>query len=127
MTTPGDLDWLLGNMVATVERVRHAVLLSGDGLPMAASPGMRPDEIDRLAALASGVQSLARGAGQELAGGEVRQTVIEMDLALLFIVAAGHGACLTVVTDIEADAGQVAYEMAILVKRVGVHMVANPR
>jgi predicted regulator of Ras-like GTPase activity (Roadblock/LC7/MglB family) len=127
MTNQGDLDWLLGNMVTTVDRVRHAVLLSGDGLPMAASPGIRPDEMDRLAALASGVQSLARGAGQELAAGEVRQTVIEMDLALLFIVAAGHGTCLTVVADIEADAGQVAYEMTILVKRVGLHMVANPR
>jgi predicted regulator of Ras-like GTPase activity (Roadblock/LC7/MglB family) len=127
MTTQGELDWLLANMVATVDRVRHAVLLSGDGLPMAASPGLGPDEADRLAALASGVQSLARGAGQELAAGEVRQTIIEMDLALLFIVAAGHGTCLTVVADIEADAGQVAYEMAVLVKRVGVHMVANPR
>ena len=127
MTTQGDLNWLLENMVATVERVRHAVLLSGDGLPMAASPGLRPDEMDRLAALASGVQSLARGAGQELKAGEVRQTIIEMDLALLFIVAAGHGTCLTVVADIEADAGQVAYEMTILVKRVGVHMVADPR
>lgn len=127
MTTQGDLDWLLGNMVATVDRVRHAVLLSGDGLPMAASPGIRPDEMDRLAALASGVQSLARGAAQDLAAGEVRQTVIEMDLALLFIVAAGHGTCLTVVADIEADAGQVAYEMTVLVKRVGVHMAANPR
>jgi predicted regulator of Ras-like GTPase activity (Roadblock/LC7/MglB family) len=127
MTTQGELDWLLANMVATVDRVRHAVLLSGDGLPMAASPDMSPDEVDRLAALASGVQSLARGAGQELAAGEVRQTIIEMDLALLFIVAAGQGTCLTVVADIEADAGQVAYEMALLVKRVGVHMVANPR
>jgi len=127
MTTQGDLAWLLENMVATVERVRHAVLLSADGLPMAASPGLRPDEMDRLAALASGVQSLARGAGQELKAGEVRQTIIEMDLALLFIVAAGNGACMTVVADIEADAGQVAYEMTILVKRVGVHMVANPR
>jgi predicted regulator of Ras-like GTPase activity (Roadblock/LC7/MglB family) len=127
MTTQGELDWLLANMVATVDRVRHAVLLSGDGLPMAASPDMSPDEVDRLAALASGVQSLARGAGQELAAGQVRQTIIEMDLTLLFIVAAGQGTCLTVVADIEADAGQVAYEMAVLVKRVGVHMVANPR
>jgi predicted regulator of Ras-like GTPase activity (Roadblock/LC7/MglB family) len=127
MTPQGELDWLLANMVAAVDRVRHAILLSGDGLPMAASPDMRPEEVDRLAALASGVQSLARGAGQELAAGEVRQTIIEMDHALLFIVAAGQGTTLTVVADIEADAGQVAYEMAVLVKRVGVHMVANPR
>jgi predicted regulator of Ras-like GTPase activity (Roadblock/LC7/MglB family) len=127
MTAQGELDWLLANMVATVDLVRHAVLLSGDGLPMAASSDMGADVVDRLAALASGVQSLARGAGQELAAGEVRQTIIEMDMALLFIAPAGQGTCLTVVADINADAGQVAYEMAVLVKRVGVHMVANPR
>jgi predicted regulator of Ras-like GTPase activity (Roadblock/LC7/MglB family) len=57
----------------------------------------------------------------------MRQTIIEMDIALLFIAPAGQGTCLTVVADINADAGQVAYEMAVLVKRVGVHMVANPR
>jgi predicted regulator of Ras-like GTPase activity (Roadblock/LC7/MglB family) len=127
MTTQSELDWLLANMIATVERVRHAILLSGDGLPTAASPDMDPDEVDRLAALASAVQSLARGAGQALTAGEVRQTIIEMDQALLFIVAAGQGTCLAVVADIEADAGQVAYEMAVLVKRVGVHLVTNPR
>jgi predicted regulator of Ras-like GTPase activity (Roadblock/LC7/MglB family) len=35
MTSQGDLDWLLANMVATVDPVRHAVLLSGDGRPYA--------------------------------------------------------------------------------------------
>jgi predicted regulator of Ras-like GTPase activity (Roadblock/LC7/MglB family) len=45
----------------------------------------------------------------------------------LFITAAGEGTCLAVLADADADAGLVAYEMAVLVKRVGRHLVANPR
>jgi predicted regulator of Ras-like GTPase activity (Roadblock/LC7/MglB family) len=126
-TVRGELDWLLANMIETVDHVRQAVILSADGLVLAASPGMGQDEADHLAALAAGMQSLARGASQQLSGGEIRQTVIEMDEALMFIAAAGSGTCLAVVADVEADAGLIAYEMTVLVKRVGKHMVANPR
>jgi predicted regulator of Ras-like GTPase activity (Roadblock/LC7/MglB family) len=126
-TARGELDWLLATMIETVDHVRQAIILSADGLVLAASPGMVQDEADHLAALAAGMQSLARGASQQLSGGEIRQTVIEMDLAQMFIAAAGSGTCLAVVADVEADAGQIAYEMTVLVKRVGKHMVANPR
>ena len=126
-TVRGELDWLLANMTETVDHVRQAVILSADGLVVAASPGMVQDEAERLAALAAGMQSLARGASQQLSGGEIRQVVIEMDQVLLFIAAAGSGTCLAVVADVEADAGLIAYEMTVLVKRVGKHMVANPR
>ena len=126
-SAPGGLNWLLENLVSTVHRVRQAVILSPDGLPLGNSPGLSGDDADHLAALAAGVQSLARGAGQRFAGGEVRQTIIEMDAALLFITAAGQGTCLAVLADVDADAGLIAYEMAVLVKRVGQHMIANPR
>jgi len=126
-SAPGELNWLLENLVSTVDRVRQAVILSPDGLPLGNSPGLSADDADHLAALAAGVQSLARGAGQRFSGGEVRQTIIEMDAALLFITAAGQGTCLAVLADVDADAGLIAYEMAVLVKRVGQHMIANPR
>ncbi len=126
-SAPGELNWLLENLVSTVHRVRQAVILSPDGLPLGNSPGLSADDADHLAALAAGVQSLARGAGQRFSGGEVRQTIIEMDAALLFITAAGQGTCLAVLADVDADAGLIAYEMAVLVKRVGQHMIANPR
>jgi predicted regulator of Ras-like GTPase activity (Roadblock/LC7/MglB family) len=126
-TAQGELDWLLTTMVEKVDHVRQAIILSADGLVLATSPEITKDEADHLAALAAGMQSLARGASQQLSGGEVRQTVIEMDQALLFIAAAGSGTCLAVVADVEADAGLIAYEMTVLVKRVGKHMVANPR
>ncbi len=124
---PGELNWLLENLASTVDRVRQAVILSADGLTLGNSPGLSKDDADHLAALAAGVQSLARGASQRFSGGEVRQTIIEMDAALLFITAAGQGTCLAVLADAEADAGLIAYEMAVLVKRVGQHMATNLR
>jgi predicted regulator of Ras-like GTPase activity (Roadblock/LC7/MglB family) len=82
---------------------------------------------DRARAGLPGVQSLSRGAGQRFSGGEVRQTIVEMDAALLFITAAGQGTCLAVLAGPDADAGLIAYEIAVLVKRLGQHMVANLR
>jgi predicted regulator of Ras-like GTPase activity (Roadblock/LC7/MglB family) len=123
----GELDWLLDNLASTVLGVRNAVILSPDGLPLGRSPGLSDDDADHLAALAAGAQGLARGAGQRFGYGDVSQTIIEMDAALLFITPAGRGTCIALLADADADAGQIAYEMAVLVKRVGQHMVANPR
>ena len=88
-SAPGELNWLLENLVSTVDRVRQAVILSPDGLTLGNSPGLSEEDADHLAALAAGVHSLARGAGERFSGGEVRQTIIEMDAALLFITADG--------------------------------------
>jgi predicted regulator of Ras-like GTPase activity (Roadblock/LC7/MglB family) len=103
------------------------VILSRDGLMVGTSQGLGRDDAEHLAALAAGVQSLARGAGQHFKGGEVRQTVIEMETAFLFITAAGQGSCLAVLSSSAADAGLVAYEMAVLVKRIGQHLDSYPR
>lgn len=123
----GELDWLLENLASTVAGVRCAIVLSPDGLTLGKVPGMSEQDADHLSALAAGAQSLARGAGQKFSLGEVSQTIIEMDTALLFIVPAGRGTCLALLAEAGADAGQIAYEMAVLVKRVGQHMIANPR
>jgi predicted regulator of Ras-like GTPase activity (Roadblock/LC7/MglB family) len=124
---PGELSWLLHDLGTRVGHVRQAVVLSSDGLTMGSSQGLDRDDTDQLSALAAGMQSLAGGASRRFRGGAVRQTVIEMDDALLFITAAGPGACLAVLADGDADAGLVAYEMTVLVKRVGQHLAANPR
>jgi uncharacterized protein len=57
----------------------------------------------------------------------VRQTVVEMEEAFLLVTAAGLGACLAVLADSDADLGLVAYEMAMLVTRVGQTMDAPDR
>jgi predicted regulator of Ras-like GTPase activity (Roadblock/LC7/MglB family) len=126
-TAVTEFDWLLESLTASLGGVRYAVILSPDGLALGRSPGVTPDVAEHLAALVAGVQSLARGAGQRSGYGEVSQTIVEMDAVLLFITPAGRGTCLALLAEATADAGQIAYEMAVLIKRVGQHMIANPR
>ena len=126
-STAAGLNWLLGDLVGRVPHVRQAVVLSRDGLVVGSSEGMSREDAEHLSALAAGVQSLARGAGRHFAGGEVRQTIIEMDEVFLFVTAAGQGTCLAVLSSSDADAGLIAYEMATLVKRVGQHLSAEVR
>ena len=123
----GELDWLLDSLVSSVLGLRIAVILSPDGLSLGRSPGLSEAEAGHMAALAAGASSLARGVGVWTGYGDVSQTIIEMEAALMFITPAGRGTCLALLADANADAGQIAYEMAVLVKRVGQHMIANPR
>jgi predicted regulator of Ras-like GTPase activity (Roadblock/LC7/MglB family) len=123
----GELNWLLDGLADRVAHVRHGLVLSSDGLRIASSRGLSRENAEHLAAVASGFQSLARGAGAQFGGGPVRQTIVEMESAFLFVTAAGQGACLAVLAGAEADVGVIAYEMAMLVTRVGRHLSAHPR
>jgi predicted regulator of Ras-like GTPase activity (Roadblock/LC7/MglB family) len=121
------LGWLMDNLVSRVTNVRRALVLSRDGLVVATSKNVSREEGDKLSALAAGVHSLARGVGGQVGGGEVRQTIIEMDSAFLFVMAAGQGTCLAVLASADANLGVMAYEMAKLVRQMGVHLTATPR
>ncbi|MFC9287431.1 roadblock/LC7 domain-containing protein [Streptomyces sp. NPDC057052] len=123
----GELDWLLDDLVTRVREVRHAVVLSADGLAVGASTGLDRADAEHLAAISSGFHSLAKGAGRHFGAGGVRQTMVEMDDGFLFVAAAGDGSCLAVLTAVTADIGLVGYEMARLVKRVGEHLRTAPR
>jgi predicted regulator of Ras-like GTPase activity (Roadblock/LC7/MglB family) len=126
-STGQELSWLLDDLASRVDDIQQALILSRDGLTVAASQGLSREDAEHLSALAAGVQSLARGAGEHFSLGEVRQTIIELEQAFLFVTAAGHGSCLAVLCPANADAGLVAYEMAMLVKRAGPHLAAQPR
>jgi predicted regulator of Ras-like GTPase activity (Roadblock/LC7/MglB family) len=125
--TTGQLSWLLDNLVNQVEQVEQAIILSRDGLVVASSRGLTREDSDHLSALAAGLQSLARVAGEHFSAGDVRQTIIEMEKAFLFVIAAGKGTCLAVLTAAEPNVGVIAYEMAMLVRRMGKHLAAEPR
>ncbi|OIJ65602.1 roadblock/LC7 domain-containing protein [Streptomyces mangrovisoli] len=125
---PGtDLGWLLDDLVDRTDHVRQAVLLTADGLALSCSEGMRRKDIEHLAAVCSGFHGLARSAGERFGGGEVRQTMVMLDEAYLFITPAGDGSRLAVLSEVQTDVGQLAHEMALLVTRVGRHMAASAR
>jgi predicted regulator of Ras-like GTPase activity (Roadblock/LC7/MglB family) len=126
-TSNRELNWLLDSMLDRVVAARHIVVLSGDGLRIASSCGISREDAEHLSAVAAGFQSLATGTAEQFQGGGVRQTIVEMTHGFLFITAAGHGACLALLAHGDADVGLIAYEMALLVSRVGQHLSVGNR
>ncbi|BBC30695.1 Dynein regulation protein LC7 [Streptomyces graminofaciens] len=127
MAQNAGLGWLLDDLAERVEPIRHALVLSTDGLVTGVSTGLRREDAEHLAAVSSGLHSLAKGSGHHFGAGRVRQTMIEFDDAVLFVTAAGSGSCLCVLSAAEADIGHIAYEMTLLVNRVGEHLGVDER
>ena len=122
-----DIDWLLDELLDRAVGSRHAIVLSADGLLIGRSRDLVKEDAEHLSAVASAFQSLARGTGRHFGGGEVLQTVVEMESAYLFVTGAGRGACLAVLAEESADVGLIAYEMNVLVEQVGRYLNADPR
>lgn len=128
--TPGDernLDWVVSKFVDEVPSAAHAILVSADGLLMAASKSIPYERAEQVAAVSSGLASLAVGAARLFDGGAVLQTVVEMQHGYLLLMSVGDGSHLAVLTEDSADIGQVGYEMALLVDRVGRMIQAQAR
>jgi uncharacterized protein len=119
MPPTGNLDFLLNDLERRISDVHWAVALSSDGLQLARSSSLTREGGDHIAAVASGFRSLALGASRYMDGGDVRQTIVEMDSGFLFVSAIGDGACLAVSAGADADPGVIAFEMARLVNRAG--------
>ena len=126
-TDERDLDWLVTRFVDEVRDAAHAILVSTDGLLMAASASIPGERGEQLAAVSSGLASLAVGAARLFEGGAVLQTVVEMEQGFLMLMSVGDGSHLAVLTRESADIGQVGYEMALLVDRVGRMVQARAR
>ena len=122
-----DLDWLVTRFVGEVTDAAHAILVSADGLLMAASSSIPLDRAEQVAAVSSGLASLAVGAARLFDGGAVLQSVVEMEHGYLMLMSVGDGSNLAVLTHEAADIGQVGYEMALLVERVGQTVQAQAR
>lgn len=130
-STPGapsrNLDWVVSKFIDDVAGATHAILVSADGLLVAGSARLPADRAEQMAAVSSGLASLATGAAQLFDGGTVLQTVIEMEQGYLLLMSVGDGSNLAVLTSGTADIGQIGYEMALLVQRVGPMIQAEAR
>jgi predicted regulator of Ras-like GTPase activity (Roadblock/LC7/MglB family) len=114
-----NLNWLVSNFARSVPGVAHAIVLSADGLLMAVSERLDRARADQLAAVASGLASLTQGAARIFGGGNVTQTVVEMEKGFLLVMAVSDGSCLAVLAAPSCDIGLIGYEMALLVARTG--------
>jgi predicted regulator of Ras-like GTPase activity (Roadblock/LC7/MglB family) len=121
------MNWLLDDLVERLAGVRYAVVHSTDGLVLGRSTTMNREDSEHFAAMSSTLYGLARSAGSRFDGGGVRQAVIELDRAILFVTAAGANACIALQATENANLGMVAYEMNLTVQRVGGYLSTTAR
>ncbi|MER6272244.1 roadblock/LC7 domain-containing protein [Streptomyces sp900105755] len=128
-TADSKLTWLIEGLLERTPGARHALVLSRDGLKLCRTPELSVDQADQLAAIAAGIQSLSHGASVEFGDGSggVRSAMTEFYGGVLFLVEAGEGAHLAVVTSEDADPGLVGHNMSELVEQLGEHLTAQPR
>lgn len=127
MTNNSDPGQLLASLVEQVPGARSAALLSAEGLVIA-DVGLGRDAADQLAAVASGLFSLARSATVRSGGKDgVRQVVVETDDLLLFTVAAGRTAVVAALADHDTDASVLGPELARLAQDAVPFLSAQPR
>jgi predicted regulator of Ras-like GTPase activity (Roadblock/LC7/MglB family) len=115
------------DFVNRVAGVAHALVLSAEGMPLAASAYLPRDRADQLAAVASGLVSLTQGAARCFDAGEVVQTVVEMQRGIVLLMSISDGSSLAVLASPDCDIGLVGYEMTLLVDRVGQQLTPRNR
>lgn len=126
-TISSKFGWLVSDFATRVVGVAHAIVVSADGLLLAASSNLPPDRAEQLAAVSSGLLSLTDGAARCFEAGRVTQTIVEMQGGTVIQMGIRDGSCLTVLATPSCDMGVVAYEMTMLVERVGAMLTPELR
>jgi predicted regulator of Ras-like GTPase activity (Roadblock/LC7/MglB family) len=114
-----DFNWLLNRFATETAGVVDAIAVSSDGLLIAVSRLRDQADSERLAAIVSGITSLATGASGNYGLGALNKVIIDLEGGHLLVAAIGSGSVLGVVTSKEAKLGNVAYEMTLFSNRAG--------
>lgn len=114
-----DFTWLLDDFVRKVHGVTHALIMSSDGFPLTASQAVSNDDAEQLAAISSGLLSLASNGAALFGKGSCEQVIIRLSHGYFLFMGIGSGAGLAVLTGPECDMKVVAYEMTQFVTNAG--------
>ena len=120
-----NINWLLSSFVDQTAGVGQSIAVSSDGLLMAISSNLDRASADKLAAIVTGMRSLADGASRVLGKGGLNQVIVEMSDAYLFVASISDGSSIGVVADRSCDLGLVGYEITMLVSRVGTQLTPD--
>jgi predicted regulator of Ras-like GTPase activity (Roadblock/LC7/MglB family) len=112
-------NWLLDSFTSSTAGVTEAIAVSSDGLLMAMSAIDDRANAERLAAVVSGMTSLAGGVANWYSLGDLNRVVVDMADGYLLITAISAGSVLGVIADRSANLGTVAYEMTLFASRAG--------
>jgi uncharacterized protein len=114
---PSELGPLVTHFAERVSAVSLALVVSADGVLLAASDQRDPDQLEKLAAITSGLVALAAGVTQVSDGGPFTQALVAMQEGTLVIMAIDDAASLAVLAAAAADLEDVAYQMTRLAAR----------
>jgi uncharacterized protein len=112
-------NWLLDSFTSNTAGVVEAIAVSSDGLLMAMSAVKDRSNAERLAAVVSGMTSLAGGAAASYTLGSLNRVIVDMADGYLLITSISSGSVLGVIADRSANLGTVAYEMTLFASRAG--------
>lgn len=128
-----DLGWML-EPLTTLPGVRHAVVLSEDGLLRGRSsaesaPALGKDTADTLSAASAALAATSKSTAALLYGEDaaVRQVMVESDRGFVLFTSGGVGAQLGVAAELDADMGRVAHQMQVLVVKINEHLSSPAR
>ncbi|MET8182182.1 roadblock/LC7 domain-containing protein [Streptomyces sp. NPDC005336] len=125
---PHDLDWKLDSLLSRTPGARHALAVSNDGLVITCSADLARSEAETLAAIASGIQSLARTVSTKFGDGtgSVEHSLVAVGGSLLMTVEAG-GAHLAVLAEEDADPGIIGNSMSALADGLDAYITSPQR
>jgi predicted regulator of Ras-like GTPase activity (Roadblock/LC7/MglB family) len=118
-------NWLLDTFAAKTAGVIEAIAVSSDGLLMAMSKAEDRSNAERLAAVVSGMTSLASSAAGWYSLGVLSRVIIHLSEGYLIVTSISAGSVLGVIASEDADMATVAYEMTLFAGRAGA--VLTPR
>ncbi|MFJ8579542.1 roadblock/LC7 domain-containing protein [Micromonospora sp. NPDC093277] len=113
-----DCAWLIDQFAEDVPGVTHAVLVSLDGLQLAASRGVGRDVGDQLSALAAGMLSMADRGGALLDLGASEYLTVRLPRGHMLFMRVGESAGLAVAAAPGCDLRVVSYRMTQFVSAV---------
>lgn len=119
LTHEFDVNRLLTSFTNHTPGVLESVVVSVDGLLTAASQGLDRATADRVAAVASSLASITRGASRVFDGGALRQVMVAYQNGYIVLTSLREGAVLAVLTSAGSDIGLIGHEMATLGQRLG--------
>lgn len=117
-----DVAATLSDFNQAVDGVQQTVAVGPDGLLIVAADNIHREYADRLAAVVSGLRSLAEGGAHLLGNSGVRQVIVEFHQGHLLVASVRGRYDVGVRVSGGCDLGAVGYELALLMERLDVAM-----
>lgn len=102
---------LLDESKARIADIEGLLLVTRDGLPIAATELAETTDEDRMSAMTAASLNLAERVVMELAKGNLKELIIKGDKGLVILIQAGEEAVLTATTSTDAKLGLILLEM----------------